>query len=103
MVNILISGTAGLTIGVIISIIIHRSILRPIVYEYNELVDRVVKLEEFISEMQIRAADSYKKITEVDKRGSFSSDDEVGFVFSLLKSVILDTYTFLTQGVEKEE
>lgn len=102
-VDILLYFLSGLITGVIPCVIMYRTVISTIVREYNALVEEAEKLEEFISEMQLRVAENYKRIVEVDKRGSFASDDEVGFVFSFLRETVTDIYTFLTQRIERKE
>lgn len=49
--------------------------------------------------------DSRKSIDELDSKGTFQSDDEVGFFFEGLKSIQeeLDRYTFEVENAEKKE
>ena len=47
----------------------------------------------------IEAAD--KKINEIDAKGSFKSDDEVGFFFQQIQSIQTILNTFIVKNVEK--
>ena len=49
--------------------------------------------------------DSRKSIDELDSKGTFKSDDEVGFFFEGLKNIQeeLDRYTFEVENAEKKE
>ena len=47
----------------------------------------------------IEAAD--KKIQEIDVKGSFKSDDEVGFFFQQIQSIQTILNTFIIKNVEK--
>jgi hypothetical protein len=47
----------------------------------------------------IEAAD--KKIQEIDIKGSFKSDDEVGFFFQQIQSIQTILNTFIIKNVEK--
>ncbi len=47
----------------------------------------------------IEAAD--KKIEEIDIKGSFKSDDEVGFFFQQIQSIQTILNTFIIKNVEK--
>ena len=47
----------------------------------------------------IEAAD--KKIQEVDAKGSFKSDDEIGFFFQQIQSIQTILNTFIIKNVEK--
>lgn len=52
--------------------------------EENEL------LYETISNIQIRINNSNKRIEEIDSKGTFKSDDEVGYFFEELKKIQSD-------------
>ena len=64
---------------------------------------RIESLENFLAEMQRRSAENYMKMKEVDARGSFASDDEVGFVFNYLFNQIIDIKTFLENYLKQYE
>lgn len=53
----------------------------------NTLDDDLVRYHEILMGIFTRA---YADFERVDKRGSFSSDDEIGWSFKLLKDVIKD-------------
>lgn len=68
---------------------------------------KVVKLENLLNESSVYYynylknllalfVSASKKMEAVDKNGSFSSDDEVGFVFKIIKGVIADLLGNLT-------
>lgn len=59
-------------------------------------------LENKLLEFFEKAENVYKKMNEIDVRGSFSSDDEVGFAFKEMKSLIEQLYDFIIQNTEKE-
>lgn len=53
--------------------------------KYNELEDRVVNVYNFFLETFTSA---YVEMERIDKNGAFSSDDEVGFAFRVVKEAI---------------
>jgi hypothetical protein len=55
------------------------------------------KLVNFISSLNIRLHTDYSHLKEIDRRGSFESDDEVGFVFNTIKSIIEDSYKIVNE------
>ena len=73
------------------------------------------KLEAYIDAFELQTTyliklnktilDSRKSIDELDSKGTFQSDDEVGFFFEGLKSIQeeLDRYTFEVENAEKKE
>lgn len=56
--------------------------------EYEILYDKMVRFENVIN-------NANKKLKEIDFRGSFESDDEVGFFFKELKNLQEDINNFL--------
>lgn len=77
-----------------------ESLLKDSYSENDELFD-------FIVEINQRLYEDYETLKEVDKRGSFESDDEVGFVFVTIKNTIEDSYAFVNKYInpknEEEE
>jgi hypothetical protein len=61
--------------------------------------------QNYIENMSTIIAESSKKIEEIDQKGSFKSDDEVGYFFEMLKEVqsILDEFNLNRDNGEKEE
>jgi len=47
-------------------------------------------VKDLITQMLIKFTTSYAKIKRVDRLGAFESDDEVGFIFDVLKESIAD-------------
>lgn len=62
--------------------------------EYQELYDKIEKFEKVID-------NANKKLKEIDYKGSFESDDEVGFFFLELKKIQEEINIFL-YGEEKK-
>jgi len=56
--------------------------------EYESLYNKVIEFEQVIESAN-------KKLKEIDYRGSFESDDEVGFFFKELKALQENINTFL--------
>ena len=56
--------------------------------EYESLYNKVIEFERVIESAN-------KKLKEIDYRGSFESDDEVGFFFKELKALHENINTFL--------
>lgn len=87
----------------ILFIVLHRYLLQEYTEYIKDLESENDKAFEFITELQRRSIENYKRITEVDKRGSFRSDDEVGFVFNTLRDAVQDIYTFVNESVRPEK
>lgn len=87
---------------IIFFIVLHKYLIKSYVDIINELNSENTKLLEFLAALQRRSAESFLEIKKVDKRGSFSSDDEVGFVFNFLKSNVEDIKNFLDDHLNKD-
>ena len=62
--------------------------------------------QNYIENISTIIGESSKRLQEVDGRGTFESDDEVGFFFKTLKEVqgVLDEFNLnVTDGQEKEQ
>jgi len=62
--------------------------------------------QNYIENISTIIGESSKRLQEVDGRGTFESDDEVGFFFKTLKEVqgILDEFNLnVTDGQKKEQ
>jgi len=55
-----------------------------IIYNLNRKVEQY---ETFIEELKQKVSDTNSNINEIDVRGSFSSDDEIGFYFKYIKDL----------------
>ncbi len=56
--------------------------------EYEDLLGKMIRFEQVIN-------NANKKLKDIDHRGSFESDDEVGFFFKELKGIQEDINNFL--------
>ena len=82
----------GVLVGTL-SIFIY--ILRNLLVKVEKYEDSVNLLQNTITAIQSTIEDSQKHLNELDKRGVFQSDDEVGYFFEQLKEVQseLDRFT----------
>jgi len=55
-----------------------------IIYNLNKKTEQY---ETFIEELKQKVSDTNSNINEIDVRGSFSSDDEIGFYFKYIKDL----------------
>lgn len=99
---------------IIASLIILNLICFYVIYiNYNKvsyLQDTVDELESdndkllsFISSLNTRLHIDYSHLKEIDRRGSFESDDEVGFVFDTIKSIIEDSFKIVNDFLKTIE
>jgi len=71
---------------IILLILIVWNLLRKL----EKLEDAVDTRDELIDKIDAKFNDAYKRMTEIDRVGSFESDDESGYIFNKIKDVIED-------------
>ncbi len=67
--------------------------------KYEKLYVYTEAYVNFISALYFKIAENRDKMKEVDKRGSFAADDEVGFIFKELDASVDEIYEFITHYV----
>ena len=72
-------------LGAVVVILGYTTINLLIKNEKEE--DIIVSQREFIENFQSSIEESDKKLQELDTRGSFSSDDEIGWFFNEIKKL----------------
>ena len=90
---------SGVLVG---TLIIFIYILRNLLIKVEKYEDEVVKLQDTLSTIQNTLADSKKHLNQLDERGVFESDDEVGYFFEQLKTV-QDELDRLTNAPKEEQ
>lgn len=71
---------------IILLILIVWNLLRKL----EKLEDAIDTRDELIDKIDTNINDAYKRMTEIDRVGSFEADDESGFIFNKIKDVIED-------------
>ena len=62
-------------------------IVRNLIVQNNKLTRLVEERDIYINNLDAVIEDITKRLQEVDNRGTFASDDEVGFFFNSLKQM----------------
>ena len=93
--NIIVAILVGL-----LSILVY--ILRNLLVKVEKYEDSVNSLQNTITAIQSTIEDSQKHLNELDKRGVFQSDDEVGYFFEQLKEVQSELDRFTNAQKEKQ-
>ncbi len=57
----------------------------------------------FIANLYFKYRDTFTRLKEVDKRGSFEADDEVGFIFKDIYSQLEELDQFIKKYVNQNE
>jgi|TARA_B100000768_G_C11073212_1_gene287501 hypothetical protein len=71
---------------IVLLIFIVWNLLRKL----EKLEDTLEQQDEFLNNVDTKFNDAYKRMTEIDRVGSFEADDESGFIFEKIKEVIED-------------
>ena len=90
---------SGVLVGILI---IFIYILRNLLVKVEKYEDSVDLLQNTITAIQSTIEDSQKHLNELDKRGVFQSDDEVGYFFEQLKEVQSELDRFTNAQKEKQ-
>tara|TARA_R100001591_G_C4268092_1_gene161689 strand:+ start:118 stop:426 length:309 start_codon:yes stop_codon:yes gene_type:complete len=90
---------SGILVG---TLIIFIYILRNLLVKVEKYEDQVIKLQDTLSTIQNTLADSKKHLNQLDERGVFESDDEVGYFFEQLK-IVQDELDRLTNAQEEKQ
>ena len=90
---------SGILVG---TLIIFIYILRNLLVKVEKYEDQVIKLQDTLSTIQKTLADSKKHLNQLDERGVFESDDEVGYFFEQLK-IVQDELDRLTNAQEEKQ
>ena len=73
--------------GWIITTIILTIIVTTLSFALRNLLIKNEKLEDFITKQSDAVNECNKRIKEIDTRGTFSSDDEIGWFFKEIQSI----------------
>jgi len=88
----------GILVG---SILIFIYILRNLLLKVEKYEDRVTSLQNIQANIQKFIVDSQMHLKNLDERGVFESDDEVGYFFEQIKKVQNELNRFT--DAQKEE
>ena len=72
-------------LGAVVVILGYTTI--NLLFKNEKAEDIIVSQREFINSFQESIEESDKKLQELDVRGSFSSDDEIGWFFNEIKKL----------------
>ena len=98
----------GLIIAVVllgISIYINVNLLNKLENTDEALLDNekyVDQLESWVKTFQSDISTAYNNMKQIDSRGSFEADDEVGTTFKTLKSIIEEVNNITNSNIDNE-
>ena len=90
------------TIILSILVIILGIVLRNLLIKVEKYEDVTVNQTGYLQNISNLITDSQKHLNELDKRGVFQSDDEVGYFFEQLKEVQSELDRFTNAQKEKQ-
>lgn len=80
--------TYNIILGILILfLIVSIYIIRNLLIKNERYEDTLAAYQNFISQFQRQVQESEKKLKEIDSKGLFDSDDEVGWFFTQLKEI----------------
>ena len=77
------------TLFLIISVatlILQMYVIRNLLVKYEIMEEELEKTDEFFLEFYNDMKSAYDRMKQIDRLGSFESDDESGFIFEQIKS-----------------
>ncbi len=81
-------ATYNIILGILILfLIVSIYIIRNLLIKNERYEDTLAAYQNFISQFQRQVQESEKKLKEIDSKGLFDSDDEVGWFFTQLKEI----------------
>ena len=76
----------GLTIAWVL-VTFMACVIAVMVYGIRNLIEKNESLEDFIASQSTLIEQSRKRLDEIDNKGFFRSDDEIGWFFSQVKEI----------------
>lgn len=98
--------TYNIIIGALVVIlIVSLYIIRNLLFKLEKFEDVVENQAQYITAVGDLIKDSNEKLKEVDSKGTFKSDDEVGYFFETLKQIQnnLDQFNVPENYAKKKE
>lgn len=78
-------------------------VIYNLIKKYNELEEIAIDNQEFITALRNRILTHHSELRQLDRKGSFEADDEVGYFFKELKKIINDIYSYFEDTPPKDD
>ena len=88
----------GLGVLLVISLFVNRNLLLK-VEKYEDVTERQ---QSIISRIYETIINSSQKLQEIDGRGTFEADDEIGWFFDSVKEIQSSLETYIKQDAQEE-
>lgn len=80
--------TYNIVLGILLLlVIVSIYIIRNLLLKNERYEDTLAAYQNFIAQFQRQVQESDKKLKEIDSKGLFDSDDEIGWFFTQLKEI----------------
>lgn len=80
--------TYNIVLGILLLlVIVSIYIIRNLLLKNERYEDTLAAYQNFISQFQRQVQESDRKLKEIDSKGLFDSDDEIGWFFTQLKEI----------------
>lgn len=86
----------------LIVVIVCGFVIKNLLTKVEKYEEDIVLKDEYIAKFKKTAEEAYGRIKELDSRGAFESDDEVGYFFKTLKDVIIAIDAYYKNYVTEE-
>jgi len=91
-----------LTISILVNIVLGY-LIYVFIRKYDKLIVFTETYLNFIANLYLRFKETHSRLQDVDKRGAFQADDEVGFMFTEINSHVEELYQFLEKYVNENQ
>lgn len=88
----------GLGILLVVSLFVNRNLLLK-VEKYEDVTERQ---QNTLSQVYQTIINSSQKLQEIDGRGTFEADDEIGWFFDSVKEIQSNLETYIKQDAQEE-
>ena len=88
----------GLGILLVVSLFVNRNLLLK-VEKYEDVTERQ---QNTLLQVYQTIINSSQKLQEIDGRGTFEADDEIGWFFDSVKEIQSNLETYIKQDAQKE-
>ena len=77
-------------------------VVRNLLIKVEKYEEDILLKDEYIEKFKRSVEESYNRIKEMDSRGAFEADDEVGYFFKTLKDVIITLDAYFKNYIKEE-
>lgn len=91
-----------LTIVLSILVILLIAVIYNLLQKVEKLEDIILRSDNFYTDLKEIINMTSKKLEEIDEKGAFSSDDEIGWFFTTIRELQQDIDRYVEQSYAKD-